>query len=66
MPAKNLVLGCDADGLDWRTALSDNNSAYVEIQRASFEQKPTHFGAAATLSFTEYWMPVRETEESLD
>ncbi|PYU87744.1 MAG: hypothetical protein DMG51_01395 [Acidobacteria bacterium] len=33
LPAKKIwSWGVDADGLDWRNALSDNNSAYVELQ----------------------------------
>jgi tetratricopeptide (TPR) repeat protein len=64
LPAKKIwSWGVDADGLDWRTALSDNNSAYVEIQAGLFRDQETYafLEPRQTLNFTEYWMPVRET-----
>jgi len=64
VPAKKIwSWGVDADGLDWRTALSDNNSAYVEIQAGLFRNQETYafLEPRQTLGFTEYWMPVRET-----
>src|SRR6266581_507846 len=64
LPAKKIwSWGVDADGLDWRTALSDNNSAYVEIQAGLFRNQETYafLEPRQTLRFTEYWMPVRET-----
>jgi tetratricopeptide (TPR) repeat protein len=53
--------GGDADGLDWRKALSDDQSAYVEIQAGLFRDQETYglLGPQATIRFTEYWMPVR-------
>lgn len=52
----------DADGLDWRRALSDNNSAYVEIQAGLFRNQETFafLEPQAVLQFSEYWLPVRE------
>jgi hypothetical protein len=52
----------DEDGLDWRTALSDNNSAYVEIQAGLFRNQETYafLEPRQTIVFTEYWMPARE------
>ncbi|HEY7616846.1 MAG TPA: tetratricopeptide repeat protein, partial [Terriglobales bacterium] len=52
----------DEDGLDWRTALSDNNSAYVEIQAGLFRDQETYgfLEPQETRSFTEYWIPIRE------
>jgi tetratricopeptide (TPR) repeat protein len=64
LPAKKIwSWGVDADGLDWRTALSDNHSAYVELQAGLFRDQETYafLEPRQTLSFTEYWMPVRET-----
>jgi hypothetical protein len=52
----------DADGLDWRRALSDNNSAYVEIQAGLFRNQETFafLEPQAVLQFSEYWLPVRD------
>jgi tetratricopeptide (TPR) repeat protein len=63
VPAKKIwSWGVDADGLDWRTALSDNNSAYVEIQAGLFRNQETYafLEPRQTIGFSEYWMPVRE------
>ena len=48
--------------LDWRKALSDNNSAYVEVQAGLFRNQETYafLEPRQTISFSEYWMPVRE------
>jgi tetratricopeptide (TPR) repeat protein len=62
LPAKKIwSWGSDADGLDWRKALSDNNSAYVEIQAGLFRNQETYafLEPRQTISFSEYWMPVR-------
>jgi tetratricopeptide (TPR) repeat protein len=50
----------DADGLDWRRALSDNNSAYVEIQAGPFRNQETYgfLEPQQTLTFSEYWIPI--------
>jgi tetratricopeptide (TPR) repeat protein len=63
VPAKKIwSWGVDEDGLDWRTALSDNNSAYVEIQAGLFRNQETYafLEPRQTIAFTEYWMPARE------
>jgi len=54
----------DADGLDWRKALSDNNSAYVEIQAGPFRNQETYgfLEPQQTLRFSEYWMPMLDLE----
>lgn len=63
LPAKKIwSWGVDADGLDWRTALSDNNSAYVEVQAGLFRNQETYafLEPRQTIQFTEYWMPARD------
>jgi hypothetical protein len=54
--------GSDPDGLDWRKALSDDESAYVEVQSGLFRNQETYafLGPQEEIRFTEYWMPVRE------
>ena len=62
LPAKKIwSWGVDADGLDWRRALSDNNSAYVEVQAGLFRNQETYafLQPRQTIAFDEYWMPVR-------
>jgi tetratricopeptide (TPR) repeat protein len=55
--------GSDPDGLDWRQALSEDDSAYVEVQAGLFRNQETYafLGPQESIRFTEYWMPVRET-----
>jgi tetratricopeptide (TPR) repeat protein len=63
LPAKKIwSWGTDPDGLDWRTALSDNNSAYVEVQAGLFRNQETYafLEPRQTISFSEFWMPVRD------
>ena len=63
LPAKKIwSWGADADGLDWRKALSDNNSAYVEVQAGLFRNQETYafLEPRQTISFSEFWMPVRD------
>lgn len=54
--------GVDADALEWRRALSDNNSAYVELQAGLFRNQETYafLEPQQTVRFTEYWLPVRD------
>lgn len=62
LPAKKIwSWGTDPDGLDWRKTLSDNNSAYVEIQAGLFRNQETYafLEPRQTISFSEFWMPVR-------
>jgi tetratricopeptide (TPR) repeat protein len=62
LPAKKIwSWGVDADGLDWRKALSDNDSAYAEVQGGLFRNQETYafMEPRQQIRFTEYWMPVR-------
>ena len=63
LPAKKIwSWGVDEEGLDWRKALSDDNSGYVEIQAGLFRNQETYAFMAPrqSIHFSEYWMPVRE------
>jgi tetratricopeptide (TPR) repeat protein len=63
LPAKKIwSWGTDPDGLDWRKTLSDNDSAYVEIQAGLFRNQETYafLEPRQTFKFSEYWMPVRD------
>jgi len=63
LPAKKIwSWGVDADGLDWRKALSDNESGYVEVQAGLFRNQETYafLQPRQVLHFSEYWMPARE------
>ncbi|MGH9515565.1 MAG: DUF5107 domain-containing protein [Terriglobales bacterium] len=63
LPAKKIwSWGVDADGLDWRKALSDNDSAYSEVQAGLFRNQETYafLQPRQTINFSEYWMPVRD------
>src|SRR6266446_2735194 len=65
LPAKKVwSWGVDADGLDWRKVLSDNESAYVEIQAGLFRNQETYafLEPRHSIAFTEYWIPVRDTD----
>ncbi len=62
LPAKKIwSWGVDADGLDWRRALSDDDSAYVEVQAGLMRNQETYafLEPRQSIRFTEYWMPVR-------
>ena len=62
LPAKKIwSWGVDADGLDWRRALSDDNSGYVEVQAGLMRNQETYafLEPRQSIHFTEYWMPVR-------
>ena len=63
LPAKKIwSWGVDEEGLDWRKALSDDNSGYIEIQAGLFRNQETYafLNPRQTIHFSEYWMPVRE------
>ena len=63
LPAKKIwSWSGDEDGLDWRLALSDNNSAYVEIQAGLFRDQETYgfLEPQDSRVFTEYWIPIRD------
>jgi tetratricopeptide (TPR) repeat protein len=62
VPAKKIFgWGNDSSALDWRHRLSDNNSAYVELQSGLFKDQVTYqfLEPRRTIHFTEFWMPVR-------
>jgi tetratricopeptide (TPR) repeat protein len=64
LPAKKIwSWGVDVDGLDWRKALSDDNSAYAEVQGGLFRNQETYafLEPRKEIRFTEYWMPARGT-----
>ena len=64
LPAKKIwSWGVDADGMDWRKALSDDNSAYAEVQAGLFRNQETYafLEPGRHIHFSEYWMPVRGT-----
>ncbi|MGB7436240.1 MAG: DUF5107 domain-containing protein [Candidatus Acidiferrum sp.] len=54
--------GSDPEGLAWREALSDNHSAYVEIQAGLFRNQETYgfLDPQQAIHFTELWLPVLE------
>ncbi len=62
LPGKKIwSWGVDAEGLNWRKALSDDNSAYVEVQGGLFRNQETYafLQPRQTIRFSEYWMPAR-------
>ncbi|MBS1822323.1 MAG: DUF5107 domain-containing protein [Acidobacteria bacterium] len=64
LPAKKIwSWGADADGLAWRKALSDDNSAYMEVQAGLFRNQETYafLDPGQSIRFSEFWMPVRGT-----
>jgi tetratricopeptide (TPR) repeat protein len=63
LPAKKIwSWGVDEEGMDWRKALSDDASGYIEIQAGLFRNQETYAYLAPrqSIHFSEYWMPVRE------
>jgi tetratricopeptide (TPR) repeat protein len=54
--------GVDPPDLEWRNILSDNHSAYVEVQGGLFKDQDTfgYLEPRQSARFSEYWMPVRE------
>ncbi len=63
LPSKKVFSwGSDAEGLEWRNALSDNHSAYVEIQAGLFRDQETYgfLDPQQAIHFMEIWMPVLE------
>jgi len=64
LPAKKVwSWGSDPAGLQWREALSDDHSSYVEIQAGLFRNQETYsfLDPGQTIQFEEVWMPVRGT-----
>jgi tetratricopeptide (TPR) repeat protein len=63
LPSKKVFSwGSDPEGLEWRNALSDNRSAYVEIQAGLFRDQETYgfLDPQQAIHFTEIWMPILE------
>ena len=63
LPAKKVFSwGRDPEGLGWRDALSDNHSAYVEIQAGLFRNQETYgfLNPQQGIHFTEIWLPILE------
>jgi tetratricopeptide (TPR) repeat protein len=63
LPSKKVFSwGSDAEGLEWRNALSDDHSAYVEIQAGLFRDQETYgfLDPQQSIHFAEIWMPVLE------
>lgn len=63
LPAKKVFSwGSDPEGLAWREALSDNHSAYVEIQAGLFRNQETYgfLDPQQAIHFTEIWLPILE------
>jgi tetratricopeptide (TPR) repeat protein len=54
--------GYDRDAADWRTALSDDDSAYVELQSGLFRNQETYafLEPQESVRFAEAWLPVRD------
>ena len=54
--------GADAEAHRWRQALSDDNSAYVELQAGLFRNQETYgfLEPQETIRFSERWLPVRD------
>lgn len=62
LPAKKIwSWGGNDSGLDWRRALSDDSSAYVEIQAGLFRNQETYgfLEPSQRVSFSEQWIPIR-------
>jgi hypothetical protein len=59
LPSKKIwSWGSDAAGLDWRRALSDDESAYVEIQAGLFRDQETYafLDPQESIRFSECWL----------
>jgi tetratricopeptide (TPR) repeat protein len=54
--------GHDREAADWRTALSDDDSAYVELQAGLFRNQETYafLEPQETVNFSEFWLPVSD------
>jgi tetratricopeptide (TPR) repeat protein len=54
--------GYDRDAADWRTALSDDDSAYVELQSGLFRNQETYgfLEPQERVHVSERWLPVRD------
>lgn len=54
--------GNDREAASWRTALSDDDSGYVELQAGLFRNQETYafLEPQETVRFSEFWVPVRD------
>ena len=54
--------GADREAMAWRAALSDDDSAYVELQAGLFRNQETYafLEPHETVRFSEYWLPVSD------
>ena len=54
--------GNDREAATWRTALSDDDSGYVELQAGLFRNQETYafLEPQESVHFSEYWLPVRD------
>ncbi len=62
VPSKKVFSwGTDRNALDWGNRLSDNHSAYVEVQSGLFKDQTAFqfLEPRQSIRFTEFWMPVR-------
>jgi len=52
--------GHDREAAEWRTALSDDDSGYIELQAGLFRNQETYafLEPQETVRFAEYWLPV--------
>ena len=63
MPSKKIwSWGWDDEGQDWRKALSDDESAYLEVQAGLFRNQETYafLEPQELLRFRETYQPVRK------
>ena len=63
LPGKKIwSWGVTPDGIGWRYVLSDDSSAYVEIQAGLFRDQETYgfLDPEEAVSFTEDWLPIRD------
>ena len=56
--------GFDRAAHAWRQALSDDRSAYIELQSGLFRNQETYafLGPQERVAFSEYWVPVRDMD----
>jgi hypothetical protein len=63
LPGKKIwSWGVTPDGIGWRYVLSDDSSAYVEIQAGLFRDQETYgfLDPEEAVTFREYWLPIRD------
>lgn len=62
--AKVWSWGFDKEAHAWRAALSDDRSAYIELQSGLFRNQETYafLGPQDRVAFSEYWLPVHDLD----